>query len=208
MPPQLPSTDTEHPCLVCTAPLPSDATYRHVCDLCLFRLRRTLTDLPHLYVQLHLALPHGTPHRRLEWAATAVPWASRDHPPPLRLALLAHADHCVTTMRNWATDALPYVLPTGPTRPGPLLQNLCRNIAAHLPACLTTPTDGHHAGTLWTAYTHTRHLLGLDDPPTRLPTPCPSCHLRSLSATYDGTITCRTCHTTWPAHTPHIAPPT
>ncbi|WP_172388122.1 hypothetical protein [Streptomyces sp. MNP-20] len=175
------------------------STTPHACSVCLYRLHQTVTRLPYLYVQLHLALPHGTPRRRIEWAATHLPWTARDRPPPLRLSLLAHAEHCVTVLRTWAEHAAPDTLPDAAVRPGHLLQTICRTLAGNLPAYVATTTDGQHAGATWTAYTRARQLLDHDEPAHRLKTPCPFCSLRALSISSDDTITCRSCRVTWPA---------
>ncbi|WP_188273844.1 hypothetical protein [Streptomyces sp. CBMA152] len=173
------------------------------CAWCLRRLHRAVTRLPLLYVHLHRALAPGTPHRRLEHAANSLPWAYRGKPSPLRLALLAHAEHCVATASDWARSTAPDLIPGHQVRPGYLLQTICVAFAANLPGYILSPADGRHAHDLSTAYTRALRLLGHDEPSRPLPTPCPSCDLRSLVIDTDGLVTCRSCPGTWPASHVH-----
>ncbi|WP_327591659.1 hypothetical protein [Streptomyces chartreusis] len=193
----------EHHCSVCAAAM-ADTGNRLVCPVCLARLQRALHSLPRLYVELHLALPHPVRRGTLE-AVDRTPWKNRGCPPPLRMSLLAHAEQCVTLLRAWSAQSLPDAMPDAPMRPGPLLQHLCRHLAQALPANIATPLDGLHAGRVWSAYHRARSLLGQDELPRRLTSPCPSCDLKALTTTAQGDTFCRSCRTHWPANHPHAS---
>ncbi len=183
-------------CLVCTAPLREDSSVP-ACPACLARLRKTLDQLPVLYVRLHTELPHHTA-RRLDPARIArLPWKYRPAPLPLRMSLLAHAEHTVSTVRTWALHTLPQAVPDTPVRPGRLLQHLCSALAQDLPASLQPPVRPDHPQAVWDAYLRSLRLLHQDDAPQRLSTPCPTCDLRSLYHDNAGT-TCRSCHSRFP----------
>ncbi|MEU2433643.1 hypothetical protein ABZ611_29830 [Streptomyces sp. NPDC007861] len=148
---------------------------------------------------MHTELPHGTPRRRIESATRHAPWRSRDIPVPLRISLLAHADHCVAAVRCWSAHALPGALPPEPVRPGRLLQQLCLALSDDLPAAVRTAADAARARKVWRAYTHACQLLDREEPPRRLPQPCPVCDLKALMRRADGDIFCRSCNSYWPA---------
>ncbi|MFF2748636.1 hypothetical protein ACFVVA_24240 [Kitasatospora sp. NPDC058048] len=148
-------------------------------------------------MQLHLALPHGTPHSRLEQVVARVPWKSRDSTQPVRLALLDQCERCVGSVRAWADHALPCRPSLLPERPGPQLQALCEHLTGNLSRCLRTADDGRHAAAVWASYARGRTLLGREAPPVRLAEPCPVCDLRSLAVAQD-TVLCRSCRSRWP----------
>ncbi|WP_146051051.1 hypothetical protein [Streptomyces noursei] len=116
----------------------------------------------------------------------------------MRITLLAHAEHCVKTVRCWGAHAVPDALPNSPVRPGLLLQRLCLALSDDLPAALATACDATRARKVWDAYTHAIRLLDREEPPQRLPEPCPVCDLRSLARRSDGDIVCMSCNAYWP----------
>ncbi|WP_372412169.1 hypothetical protein [Streptomyces luteireticuli] len=183
-------------CCVCATPLHEDSSVP-ACQTCLARLRQILDQLPAIYVQLHTELPRwatrnpsGTPTKHLAWKY-------RPSPIPVRMPLLAHAEHTVHTVHTWAHQALPRCLPDAPVRPGHLLQYLCRLLAQDLPASLQPPVQPHHPQATWDAYQYALRLLHQDDAPERLTTPCPTCDLRSLYRDRTG-MSCHSCHSRFP----------
>ncbi len=181
-------------CLVC-----GDSSTSHPCPVCLARLHCALDALPALYVRLHLEFPSRPTRRPWETQPVRVAWRYRRPLPPLRLSLFYHADACVETVYAWAAAALPQCLPNRPLRRGPLLQHLCRSLAAELPAAVITSAYGCLAYETWSVYQQGRLLLGCEEPARKLTAPCPACDLRSLTVLPDGTAVCRSCRTGWPS---------
>ncbi len=188
----------EQCCLICHVPLEDDLR-PWICGVCVVRLEWAVQGLPGLYVGLHVELPLGTRERRLDRLTSRTPWRSRELSTPLRLSLLEHASRCVDAIRHWGLRAVPDSIPAEPVRPGYLLQTVCAALEADLSRAVRTEENVVRARKVWTAYARARRLLGREEPPRRLKTACPSCHLRALISADGGAVVCRSCTARWPA---------
>lgn len=183
----------ETDCYVCDLPLLSNPQGSHCCHGCQSRLKHALRTLPPLYVRMHVELSPGIGRRRLDHPADRVSWKARERPVPIRIALFNHAQLCVDSVYAWGLQAVPLSVPRGPTRPGYLLQQVCRALVDDLDGALRTRDEADKAARVWEVFMRARGLLGIETEVRPVDEPCPSCQMRALVLTSDGCRLCRYC---------------
>lgn len=167
-----------------------------LCYRCTSRVDHALTELPTLYVHLHVELAPAA-----STGGEAVS-GSRSTYAPLREPLLEHADHLTRTLIAWEAElrvAARLARQLENVRPAVALDRACALLRAHLSDGLAAPDGPAHAAAVLDGHRRARALLGWNTLVHRLTAPCPSCDVRAL-VRYDGDdyVVCSMCQEVWP----------
>lgn len=189
-----------------------------LCPTCIRVTTYAIGELPRDYVDLTLALEHGTVGLAELVAAT------KDLPAPLRVSIAALKAELVRVATTWAEPAADRLridwdstAMDRHTRPGFALQRASRILAGNMPVLLALrdveiriwadngrysqlePCDGI-TGALDLLQLHhiTRAALGQTKLVHQLPAPCPNCdHLALVRDDGDGFVHCQRCRLQW-----------
>jgi hypothetical protein len=189
-----------------------------LCPTCTRIVCDAITELPRDYVDLTLALAHGT--AGLAELVSATP----DPPAPLRVSVAALAAELVRVATTWAeptADRLNIDWDSQrmdrATRPGWVLQRAARLLAGNMPVLLALrdieirmwaengrysqlePTDGiTGAMELLELHRAVRSTLGQTRLVHQLPAPCPVCDAMALARDDgDSFVHCQRCRLQW-----------
>lgn len=169
-------------------------TDRVLCAGCERAVTGALGELPALYTALHGDLPPGRPGGEHVTG-------SREPPAPLRVGHSALMTDMAGTCEDWEDtlrDAHRYTPRPDRGREGVRLAGSSRWLSAHLEQLLTHEVGLTGCDEIRRLRSRARAALGLNNPPDRLPAPCPDCdHYPLIRHQGAGLVLCTYCGRQW-----------